>query len=141
MAAGSHRGCGVFSQIESRHRGWLFRFPVANAKFTVLALLQLRASGDKVKLAGPADGQVVVCKVRGTAEMGVPAFAGANEQNAVSRVLDYIAEIVKLQRKFLILRRSSRHNHSQIIVSACVALLQVNAYILNLRRRIVNVTV
>ena len=67
--------------------------------------------------------------------MGVPAFAGANEQNAVSRVLDYIAAIVKLQRKFLILRRSSRQNHSQIIVSACAAFLQVHALILKKRQR------
>src|SRR5205085_3171953 len=67
--------------------------------------------------------------------MRVPTFPGADEQDAVSRILDHISVIVKLESEFLILRHGSVEHHAQIVVSAGAALLQGHALVLKERQR------
>src|SRR5215467_8885955 len=92
------------------------------------------ASSDKTEFAGPADCQVIGREGRGVAEMRVPAFPGANEQDAIPGVFNYVAAIVEMQSKFLILGRRSRKDHVQIIGSPRTALLQAKAFVLKKRQ-------
>ena len=62
--------------------------------------------------------------------MRVPAFSGANEQHAVSRVFDHVAAIVKMKSKFEAGRRSFRKDDVHKVVAASAELLQAHALIL-----------
>src|SRR5215472_4844272 len=136
MATGSHGKRCVLPQIKSRDSRGSFRFPVTNPKFTVFMFVEFRAGGDETKLARPPDGQFIGGKIRGIAQMRVPAFPGADEQDAVSCIFNHVAVVVKLEREFLILWRNLREDDIQKVVSAPAALLQGHALVLKKLQRV-----
>src|SRR5260370_9969269 len=103
---------------------------MSDTRVAVLVFLELGTGGDKAELARPSNRQFIGCEFSSIAEMRVPAFSGANEQHAVSRVFDHVAAIVKMKSKFEARRRTFRKDDVHEVVAASAELLQGHALIL-----------
>src|SRR5215472_17591269 len=101
-----------------------------NAKAAVLVFLELGTSGDEAKFARPSNRHFVGCEFRRVAEMGIPAFSGADEQHAVSRIFDHITPIVKMKSEGEAWCWTFRKDNIHKIVAARAALLQAHSLIL-----------
>src|SRR5215471_18232848 len=130
MTAGRHGCPSVIAEIESSDGHRFFRLPMTDAKFTFFMFFQFGACGDEAKFARPLNGEVVGGKLGGVTEMRVPTLPGANEQNAVSRVFDHVAAIMKMKSEFLLGCGNKGENDVQIIVAAHAALLKGHSFIL-----------
>src|ERR1700739_843990 len=75
MVARGYRGESVLTKIEARLRHGQIGFPVGSPKIPIIAFVRFLAGGNKTKVLGPAEGQVVMSKLRGIAKVGIPAFA------------------------------------------------------------------
>src|SRR5689334_22104331 len=109
---------------------------MTDANFTLFAFVQLGSRGDKAKLTRPSNGQVIPSELCRIAEMRIPAFPGADEQDAVSRAFNHVAVVVKLEREFLILGRDCGKDNIQIVIPARAAFLQGHAFVLKKLQRL-----
>ena len=74
-------------------------------------------------------GQVVQGEVSGIAEMGIPGFAGGDEEDVVAGVVDNAAAVVDAQGKILAGAGVFRKDDVEIVVAAEAALLRGDALI------------
>ena len=72
----------------------------------------------------PAHGEVVRSELRLIAEVGIPAFARADEKHTVAGVFDDIAAVVKMNRELLALLRGLRQYDMQIVIAPHAAFLE-----------------
>src|SRR5260370_8069999 len=84
--SGSERGEGVIPQIETRDGGGLFGAPMADAKVAVIVFVEFGSGGDEAQAAWPTHGQVVVGKIGGVAEMGIPDFPPPHIQHTLPAI-------------------------------------------------------
>src|SRR5580693_1597091 len=84
----------------------------------------------------PAHGEVVRSELRLIAEVGIPAFARADEEYAVASVFDDIAAVVKMNRKLLVFLRGLRQHDMQIVIAPNAAFLQGHPFVLEISQRL-----
>ena len=123
-------GDGIFAKIETSLRNRVSGGPVSDVEFTILAVIGFIAGGDKAKVLGPVNGDVVKRKVSGVSKMGVPAFPGADEENAVTGIADDVAPIAKIEGESLAGRRGFREEDAKNIVATSAELLFRETFIL-----------
>src|SRR5262249_60240737 len=85
---------GVLAKIETCDSGEVFRFPMTDAKVAFFFFVEFGARGCKAQTARPAHGQVVTGEVGRVTNMRIPAFAGADEIDAIAGILNDTAGIV-----------------------------------------------
>ena len=136
IVGGGHGGGGVFAEIETGHGDGFCGLPMADAEFAVFALVDFVAGGDEAEFSGPAHGEVVDGEIGGIAEMGIPAFAGVDEEYAVSGVVDDAAAVVDAQGKIGAGAGEFGKHDVQVIVAAEAALLRGHALILEELERV-----
>jgi len=69
-------------------------------------------------------------------EARIPAFARADEDNAVAGVLDDIAAVMKMNRELLGLLRGLRKHDLEIVIASDAALLEVHPFVLEISERV-----
>src|SRR5260370_38506758 len=82
-SSGSERGEGVIPQIETRDGDGLFGVPMADAKVAVIVFVEFGSGGNEAQAAWPTHGQVVVGKIGGVAQMGIPDFGCSDIEHTV----------------------------------------------------------
>src|SRR5271155_3157793 len=80
----------------------------------------------------PAHGEVIRSKIRLIAQVGIPAFARADEEHTVACVFDDIAAVMKLNRKLLALLRRLRKYDMEIVLASDAALLEIHPLVLKI---------
>ena len=78
MTCGGNGRGSVLAKIEARDGHRLFRFPVTDAKVSLLMFLKFCPGGDQAKLAWPAQEEVIGGKIRAVPQVRVPAFSRAD---------------------------------------------------------------
>ncbi len=126
----------VLAQIESRDGEGLFASPMADAKIPGVLFIDFGAGGDQFQMARPAHSEVVRSEIRLIAQVGIPAFARADEEHAVARVFDDIAAVVKMNRILLAFFRGLREHDLQIIIATDAAFLKVHPFVLEISQRL-----
>ena len=127
----------IFAEIETGDGERLNASPMAYAKISGGLFIDLGAGGDQFQMARPAHGEVIGSKIRLIAEVRIPAFACADEENAVACVFDDIAAVMKMNRELLAFLRGLRQHDVEVVVAADAALWQVHPFILKIRQRLV----
>src|SRR6266851_8753238 len=107
-SSGSERGESVIPQIETRDGDGLFGAPMADAKVAVIVFVEFGSGGDEAQAAWPTHGQVVVGKIGGVAEVGIPDFARSDIEHAVPGIFDDVSAVTETQREFGAARRRGR---------------------------------
>ena len=127
---------GVFAEIEPSDGERLVASPVAYAKISRALFIDLGAGGDQFQMAWPAHGEVIRSEIRLIAEVGIPAFARADEEHTVACVFDDIAAVMKMNRELLAFLRGLREHDMEIVIAAHAALLEVHPFVLEIGQRL-----
>ena len=69
-------------------------------------------------------------------EARIPAFARADEDNAIAGVLDDIAAVTKMNRELLRFLRGLRKHDMEIVIASDAALLEVHPFVLEISERV-----
>ena len=88
----------VFTEIKTGDGKRLFAAPMADARIAGDLFIDLGAGGDEFQAVRPAHRNVIRGEFGLIAEVGIPAFAGADEEHIVACVFDDAAAITKMNR-------------------------------------------
>src|SRR6202051_4877389 len=105
---------------------------MAHAEVSVFMFVEFCAGGDQAQFPWPAHGQVVCGEIGGVAEVWIPTFAGAHEEDVIAGIGDDVAAIVKANRKFTVAREGVGKYDEQEVVAAYAALLGGHVFILKI---------
>src|SRR5262249_36985909 len=86
--------------------------------------------GDELEFLRPANCQVIVREIGRVAKMGIPAFAGIDEKDAIAGVFDHAATVTEMKSEFGAFIRSGRENDKEIVGAAAKTVLKVHAFVL-----------
>ncbi len=129
LAGGDGRG-GIFTKIEAGFWDRLRGFPLRGAELPILALIGFFASGHQAEMLWPAKGKIVESKFGSVAVVRIPTFTSADIENAVARVGDDVAAIVKVKSEGCADGGSLWEEDAEGVVTASVKLLFRQAFIL-----------
>src|SRR5208282_874699 len=84
----------------------------------------------------PAHGEIIGSEIGLIAQMGIPAFACTDEEDAIAGVFDDTAAVMKMNRKLLAFLRGLGQHDMQIVIAADAALLEIHAFVLEMLQRL-----
>ncbi len=125
---------GVFAEIEACFGDGLRSDPMSDMRVAFLGLFGFIAGGDEAKMLRPMEGEVVEREFGSVAKMGIPAFASADEKNAVAGVVDDVAAVVEVESEGLARGGNLREEDGESVVTASAELLIGEAFVLEKRK-------
>jgi len=132
---GSDGDDGIFPEVETSFRNRLSRFKASHAGVAFLAFVGFFTGGDEAKALGPLKRQIVESELGGIAEMGIPAFARADKEDAVAGVFDDVAAIAEAEGEGFSRSGWLREEDTEAVVAVRTQLLFGETFILEKSER------
>src|SRR5579883_2693969 len=92
-----HRSARVFAEIETRLRDGNIGGPFGGARVSLFPFGGFGSRGHQAQALRPVESQFILREIGGIAVMRIPAFARADKQNAVARVLNHVAAVAEIK--------------------------------------------